>query len=66
MREGWLNTQTNREQILISSQLYISLDEKKSFHLKLILTLKHKFLTERLPKVNKYSSKIPLHCMIIY
>ena len=31
MREGWLNTQTNREQILISSQLYISLDEKNHF-----------------------------------
>ena len=31
MREGRLNTQTNREQILISSELYISLDEKNHF-----------------------------------
>ena len=61
MREGRLNTQTNREQILISSELYISLDEKI-----ISLETEHKFLTERLPKVNKYSSKIPLHCMITY
>ena len=31
MREGRLNTQTNREQILISSELHISLDEKNHF-----------------------------------
>ena len=31
MRKGRLNTQTNREQILISSELYISLDEKNHF-----------------------------------